>query len=113
MQRFVQVFQGSLVVNMMTLRWGMPRKCGFSTRSLGWVFLLGLVGAASGFGQIVTGAGYTLPAPINVAPGQILTVYVQGMGSALTGSVHATGNTLPASLAGLSGTLQQGSNRTL
>lgn len=60
---------------------------------------------------MVTGVGYTLPAPVNVAPGQILTVFVQGVGSALTQRIHADGNTLPTSLAGISATVTQGSER--
>jgi uncharacterized protein (TIGR03437 family) len=52
-----------------------------------------------------------LPAPIKVAPGQILTFYVQGIGSSLTQPVRASGNTLPSTLAGISATLQQGANR--
>ena len=80
------------------------------------VLYLVLVVVPSCFGQgtpIVTGAGYTLPAPVNVAPGQILTVYVQGIGSALTQPVRNPGYPLPTSLAGISATLQQGSNRPL
>ena len=78
------------------------------------VFLLLLASAVSGFPQsapVVTGAGYTLPAPVNVAPGQVLTIFVQGIASALTQPVRAPESTLPTSLAGISVTLEQGSDR--
>jgi len=79
-------------------------------------FVLALLAVPAGWGQslpVVTGAAYTLPAPVNIAPGQILTVYVQGIGSSLTQPVQASGSTLPFFLAGISSTLQQGSNRPL
>ena len=78
------------------------------------VFLLLLASAVSGFPQsapVVTGAGYTLPAPVKVAPGQVLTIFVQGIGSGLTQPVRAPESTLPTSLAGISVTLEQGSDR--
>jgi uncharacterized protein (TIGR03437 family) len=93
--------------------------CGLPTRmSAGKVQVLCLLLAVvpSCFGQntpTVTSAGYTLPAPINVAPGQVLTMYVQGIGSALTQPVRNSGYPLPTSLVGISATLQQGSNRPL
>jgi uncharacterized protein (TIGR03437 family) len=78
------------------------------------VFLLLLASAVSGFPQsapVVTGAGYTLPAPVKVAPGQVLTIFAQGIGSGLTQPVRAPESTLPTSLAGISVTLEQGSDR--
>src|ERR1035438_2827112 len=89
---------------------------GMRTANLGFVFLSVVTAVVSGFGQstpVVTGAGYTSPAPVNVAPGQILTVLVQGIGGTLTQPVRPSGNTLPTSLAGISATLQQGSNRSV
>src|ERR1017187_5606184 len=104
---------GSKICGTTTLRCGMPTR--MSPGKVLVLYLL-LVVVPSCFGQgtpIVTGAGYTLPAPVNVAPGQILTVYVQGIGSALTQPVRNPGYPLPTSLAGISATLQQGSNRPL
>lgn len=78
--------------------------------------LLVLAAVVSAFGQsvpVVTGAGYTLPAPVNVAPGQVLTIYVEGIGSTLTQPVGASGNALPTSIAGISATLQQGANHAV
>ena len=49
------------------------------------LFLLLVAAEVSGFPQsapVVTGAGYSLPAPVNVAPGQVLTIFAQGIGSA-------------------------------
>lgn len=92
--------------------------CGLTTRmrarKMQSVLYLLPAFVASCLGQsapVVTSAGYLLPAPVNVAPGQVLTIYVQGIGSALTQPVRASGNTLPTSLGGISVTLQQGSNR--
>lgn len=64
--------------------------------------------------NIVVGAGYALPAPVNVAPGQVLTFFVQGVGSRLTQPVRASqGVDLPTSLAGISVTLRQGGDRAV
>ena len=72
-------------------------------------------GAASALGQsanpsTIVGAGYLYPAPISVAPGQILTVFAAGVGSTLTQPVFAGGGTLPTSLAGISVTVVQATN---
>jgi uncharacterized protein (TIGR03437 family) len=56
----------------------------------------------------IIGAGYLFPAPINVAPGQIITVFAAGVGSALTRPVFAGTGNWPTSLAGISVTIQQG-----
>ncbi len=53
------------------------------------------------------GAGYTPVAPITAAPGQVLNLFVQGVGNGLTGRVAAPGFPLPLTLAGISVTLQQ------
>jgi uncharacterized protein (TIGR03437 family) len=56
----------------------------------------------------IIGAGYLFPAPINVAPGQIITVFAAGVGSTLTQPVFAGAGNWPTSLAGISVTIQQG-----
>lgn len=57
----------------------------------------------------IVGAGYSLPAPLNVAPGQLVTLFVQGVGQSLTQPVAAARDgKLPGSLAGISVTLRQG-----
>lgn len=58
----------------------------------------------------VVGGGYSFPAPVNVAPGQVLTFFVQGVGRGLAGPVLAPAGDLPMSLAGISATLRQGAN---
>jgi uncharacterized protein (TIGR03437 family) len=56
----------------------------------------------------IIGAGYLFPTPINVAPGQIITVFAAGVGSTLTQPVFAGASNWPTSLAGISVTIQQG-----
>jgi len=55
----------------------------------------------------ILGASYVYPALINVAPGQIITVFAAGVGSALKQTVFSGAGTLPTSLAGISVTLGQ------
>lgn len=69
-----------------------------------FLFLVVLL-CARGQGTIV-GAGYTPPAPLSVAPGQIVTLYVSGLGANFPTPVIApAGPTLPMSLGGVSVTL--------
>jgi hypothetical protein len=58
-------------------------------------------------GNTVFGAGYALPVPINAAPGQILNLFVQGVGATLTQPVIAMRLPLPTVLAGISVQLNQ------
>ncbi len=58
-------------------------------------------------GQVVVGSGYDSPLPIAAAPGQLLTIYVEGAGANLTGPVHAQSLPLPISLAGISVNFEQ------
>lgn len=79
----------------------------FPTQSLYGTFLLF---SAVGFAQTantVFGAGYSLPIPISAAPGQILNLFVQGVGANLTQKVAATTLPLPTVLAGISVQLAQ------
>ena len=55
----------------------------------------------------VTGSGYASPLPLAGAPGQLMTIYVQGIGASLTGRVEAQSLPLPTLLAGISVNLQQ------
>jgi hypothetical protein len=71
---------------------------------------LSLILAAIAFAQTsntVVGTGYSWPVPVNAAPGQILNLYVHGVGSTLTQRVAASGLPLPTQLAGISVTLTQ------
>lgn len=85
------------------------------SKMLMWITIAGV---ATVFAQsppsVVVSAGYTFAAPVNVAPGQVLTFFVQGIGRGITGPVRAPdGMDLPMSLAGISATLQQGANRAV
>ena len=55
----------------------------------------------------IGGAGYSAPIPIKVAPGQILTFFVSGIGAGLKAKVAADGLPLPNALAGISATLNE------
>jgi uncharacterized protein (TIGR03437 family) len=57
-----------------------------------------------GFGQsgAVVGAAYLTPTPLAVAPGQLLTVFVAGVGQGITQRVSADVIPLPTTLGGLS-----------
>lgn len=76
-------------------------------------FILILAGvAASALGQsasssTILGAGYLYAAPINIAPGQVITIFAVGVGSTLKQPVLAGAGNLPTSLAGISVTIAQ------
>ena len=55
----------------------------------------------------VVGGGYSAPVPLTVAPGQVATLFVQGVGASLTRPVRAPAGPLPTTLAGISVTLKQ------
>ena len=67
------------------------------------------------FGQadnpLIVSAGYSAPAQVSVAPGQIITFFVSGIGRSLSQKVTAASASLPKSLAGISATLQQASRQ--
>jgi uncharacterized protein (TIGR03437 family) len=71
---------------------------------IGAVFcLISAMSAQVPASNIVVGAGYALPAPVKVTPGQVLTFFVQGAGSKLTQAVRVPpGADFPTSLAGIS-----------
>src|SRR5690349_10062944 len=66
--------------------------------------LAGAVVARADTSAAVVGAGYTLPTPINVASGQVVTFFVHGIGAGLTKPVMAGLLPLPTALAGISAT---------
>jgi uncharacterized protein (TIGR03437 family) len=77
--------------------------------------LVASAAALSALGQsaspsTIIGAGYLFPAPVNVAPGQIVTVFASGVGATLNQPVLAPAGNLPTSLAGISVTITQGTN---
>lgn len=58
---------------------------------------------------VIGGAGYSFPVPLSVAPGQLITLFVQGVNTQLTAPVRASTTPWPATLAGFSVTYTQGS----
>jgi uncharacterized protein (TIGR03437 family) len=78
--------------------------------------ILGLAAlAVSALGQSSTpntiiGAGYLFPAPITVAPGQVITIFAKGVGGTLKQPSSAAGSNLPTSLAGITVTIGQDTN---
>jgi uncharacterized protein (TIGR03437 family) len=58
----------------------------------------------------IAGAGYVFPTPLNVAPGQVITVFAAGVGGTLTQAVSAGAGKLPTSLAGIGVTIRQGTD---
>ena len=58
-------------------------------------------------GNVVVGGGYSTPVPFPVAPGQVITLLVQGIGANLTQTIKAQGTPLPTTLGGISVTLRQ------
>ena len=63
------------------------------------------------YAQTIVGAGYLAPAPVNAAPGQILTLFVDGV--SVTAAVRAPAGPLPNTLAGVSVTFRQITDRTV
>lgn len=55
----------------------------------------------------IFGSGYSLPVPISASPGDVINIFVQGVGSKLTQPVTASGTPLPTTLGGISVTLYQ------
>jgi uncharacterized protein (TIGR03437 family) len=60
---------------------------------------------------IIGGAGHANPVPLPVAPGQLITLFIQGVSTQLTAPVRASGGSLPTMLAGVSVTYRQGTDR--
>jgi uncharacterized protein (TIGR03437 family) len=58
----------------------------------------------------IIGAGYLFPAPIAVAPGQLITIFAKGVGGTLRQSAFADSGSLPTSLAGITVTIGQDIN---
>lgn len=62
---------------------------------------------------VIGTAGYSASVPLSVAPGQIVTLFLPGMGNAVPGPVKAPSGKLPALLAGVSGIFRQTSDQPL
>ncbi|HKW99019.1 MAG TPA: hypothetical protein VJN43_14865 [Bryobacteraceae bacterium] len=75
-----------------------------SRTAVPFILLLGFCGGLI-FAQTnagIAGAGYNGLAPLRVAPGQVITVFVSGVGSKVTQRVSAAGVPWPTSLQGIS-----------
>ena len=77
--------------------------------------LIAIATALTSWGQsantnMIVGAGYVSPTSLQVAPGQVLTIYAAGVGSSLTQPVLAGPGNLPTSLAGIGVTIRQGTD---
>jgi hypothetical protein len=57
---------------------------------------------------VIDGLGYVSQIPFPVAPGQVITLFVQGVNTELTAPVRAFGNPWPPMLGGVSVTYRQG-----
>jgi uncharacterized protein (TIGR03437 family) len=79
-------------------------RCSFGVCA--WLLAAGY-GVGFGQGPTLAGAGYADPSMIQVAPGQITTLFVTGLKTVLTSQVNATVVPLPTVLAGISVTLNQ------
>ncbi len=76
------------------------------------LFCLGLA-SLSAQTAILMSAGYGNPAPIQAAPGQVITLYISGTKTVLPSqspSIRATTIPLPTTLGGFSVTVRQGNN---
>jgi uncharacterized protein (TIGR03437 family) len=65
------------------------------------VLAAGAVGAMFGQTAAILGAGYRNPAPLDVSPGQIVTIFATGVGTGITHSIVASTQPLPTSLGGI------------
>lgn len=63
--------------------------------------------------SVITRAGYSLPADVSVAPGQVITLFADGVGKSLTQRVRAPAGPWPTTLAGISVTLNQYTERLI
>lgn len=82
--------------------------CRISRQTVLWFLpiLIGLAGNAQ-TNNTIFGSGYSLPVPIPASPGDVINVFVQGVGSKLTQPVTASGTPLPTTLGGISVSLYQ------
>jgi hypothetical protein len=74
------------------------------------VALAGTVLAQSGT-PVIGSFGYSAPAPLTVAPGQLVTLFVPSFGGVVGASMKAPPGPLPNTLAGVSAVFRQGSDQ--
>jgi uncharacterized protein (TIGR03437 family) len=80
-------------------------------------FPIVIVLAGTAFAQsvapVIGSSGYSAPVPLTVAPGQLVTLFVPGFGSVMSGPMKAPAAPLPNTLAGVSAVFRQGSDQPL
>ena len=86
------------------------RCAGEQRRFLIVIALAGIVFAQSST-PVIGMAGYSAPVPLTVAPGQLVTLFVPGFGSVVSGLVKAPSGPFPNKLAGVSAVFRQGSDQ--
>ena len=74
----------------------------FNIKCLTLIYLLATASGVADAASSIVAADYQIPTPVAVAPGQIITFFVHGVGAGLTGPVHATTTPLPTLLADIS-----------
>lgn len=71
--------------------------------------------AGSAFAQsglpVIGNAGCLVPAPLTVAPGQLVTLFIPGFGNVASSAVKAPAGPFPNTLAGVSAVFRQGSDQ--
>ena len=60
---------------------------------------------------VIGSSGYSAPAPLTVAPGQLVTLFVPSFGGVVSASMKAPPGPLPNTLAGVSAVFRQGSDQ--
>ncbi len=60
---------------------------------------------------LIVGANYSATLPLPVAPGQLITLIVEGLASPLPGPAHAPSGSLPTTLAGISAIFRQNTDQ--
>ncbi len=80
------------------------------TRNLHNLLPLVLFASVASAQLTLTGAGYSNPTPVALAPGQVTTLFVSGLSLRFPSPVFASSTPLPTSLGGISARFQQGAN---
>jgi len=71
---------------------------------------IAMFGQSAAQTPVIGGTGYSFPVPFPIAPGQVLTLFVPGLNTQLTGPVRTGVTPWPTMLAGVSVTYTQGSS---
>ena len=72
------------------------------------ILLFSVTARSQSASGVVAGAGYSVPTTINVAPGQVISLFADGLRAHITEPILPTGYPLPTALAGVSVVLHGG-----